>query len=99
MRNFSGLAVFSLAVGLTVAARNQPSLKDAFHDSFHIGAAVNAAQFTEEDARGAALIKQQFNSITPENVLKWERVHPKPGVYDFDLPDRYVAFGEKNHMR
>src|SRR5581483_1943241 len=60
---------------------------------------INSDQFTERDARGAALIKQQFNSITPENVLKWERVHPKPGVYDFDLPDQYVAFGEKNHMR
>ena len=99
MRSFSGLAVISLTVGLIAAAQNQPSLKDAFHDSFHIGAALNEAQFTEEDALGAALVKQQFNSITPENVLKWERVHPKPSVYDFDLPDRYVAFGEKNHMR
>ena len=99
MRNFSALAVTSLTLGVIAAAPNQPSLKDAFQDSFRIGAAVNAAQFTEEDARGAELIKQQFNSITPENVLKWERVHPKPGVYDFDLPDRYVAFGEKNHMR
>jgi endo-1,4-beta-xylanase len=98
MRNFSGLALLSLALGGIAVARNLPSLGDAFHDSFRIGAALNAAQFTEQDARGAALIKQQFNSITPENVLKWERVHPKPGVYDFDLPDRYVAFGEKNHM-
>lgn len=98
MRNFSGVAVVSLTVGWIAAAQNHPSLKDAFHDSFRIGAALNAAQFTEEDARGAALVKQQFNSITPENVLKWERVHPKPGVYDFDLPDRYVAFGEKNRM-
>ena len=43
-------------------------------------------------------MKQQFNSITPENVLKWEAVHPRPGVYDFALPDRYVAFGERNGM-
>ena len=99
MRNCSGLAVISLTLGLITAAPTEPSLKDAFHNSFRIGAAVNAAQFTEEDARGAALVKQQFNSITPENVLKWERVHPKPGVYEFDLPDRYVAFGEKHHMR
>ena len=98
MRNFIALVATSL-VGVIAVAQNQPSLKAAFHDSFRIGAAVNAAQFTEADAPGAALIKKQFNSITPENVLKWERVHPKPGVYDFDLPDRYVAFGEKNHMR
>lgn len=98
MRHSPGLAILSLAVGVAAAAPNQPGLKDAFHDSFRIGAALNSSQFAEEEVRGAALIKQQFNSITPENVLKWERVHPKPGVYDFNLPDRYVAFGEKNHM-
>jgi endo-1,4-beta-xylanase len=99
MRNFSGLAVISLAVGVIVAARDQPSLKDAYQRAFLVGAAVNADQFTDRDARGAGLVKLQFNSITPENVLKWEHVHPQPGVYNFDLPDRYVAFGEKNHMR
>lgn len=99
MRNISGFTAISLAVGVMAAAPTQPSLKDAFHDSFRIGAALNAAIFTEEDARDAALVKQQFDSITPENVLKWALVHPSPGVYDFDLPDRYVAFGEKNHMR
>lgn len=74
------------------------TLKDTFKGSFLTGAAVNPAQFTEQDARGAALVKAQFNTITPENVLKWERVHPQPGSYSFELPDRYVAFGEKNHM-
>ena len=29
------------------------------------------------------LIKTQFNTISPENVLKWERVHPSRGTYDF----------------
>lgn len=99
MRKFSGLTVMSLALGVIVAAQEQPSLKDVYQRAFLVGAAINSDQFTERDARGAALIKQQFNSITPENVLKWERVHPKPGVYDFDLPDQYVSFGEKNHMR
>jgi endo-1,4-beta-xylanase len=63
-----------------------------------VGAALNPTQFTEEDARGAALVMAQFDSITPENVLKWERVHPEQGSYSFELPDRYVSFGEKNHM-
>jgi endo-1,4-beta-xylanase len=30
--------------------------------------------------------------------LKWEVVHPQPGTYDFALSDKYVEFGEKNHM-
>ena len=74
------------------------SLKDAFKDSFLVGAALNADQFSGSDRRGEAIVTAQFNSITPENVLKWELVHPKPDAYDFDAPDRYVAFGEKHQM-
>jgi endo-1,4-beta-xylanase len=94
-------ASVGLAILLTmslIASAQTPSLKDTFKDSFLVGAALNPAQFTEQDVRGAALVKAQFNSITPENVLKWERVHPEPDSYSFELPDRYVLFGEKNHM-
>ena len=87
------LLIADVAVGAET-----PSLKDTFKDSFLVGAALNPAQFTDDDARGAALVKKQFDAITPENVLKWERVHPQPDSYSFELPDRYVSFGETNHM-
>ena len=93
---FSCLAIL-LITGVLTGAQT-PSLKDTFKGSFLVGAALNPAQFTEQDTRGAALVKAQFNTITPENVLKWEYVHPQPGSYSFELPDRYVAFGEKNRM-
>ena len=87
-----------LMVALMATAQEPASLKEAFKGDFVIGAALNPGQFTGTDVRGAALVTSQFNSITPENVLKWERVHPRPGVYAFELPDKYVEFGEKNHM-
>lgn len=92
-----------LAVGVafdfgSAAHANQPALKDVFQKDFLIGAALNQNQFTGRDQRGLPIITSQFNSITPENVLKWERVHPEPGKYNFDGPDRYVAFGEKQRM-
>jgi endo-1,4-beta-xylanase len=90
----AGLISLLLAAGLSA----QTTLKDAFRDAFRIGAAVNAAQFEDRDTAGAALVKAQFNSITPENVLKWENVHPRADGYNFGPPDAYVAFGEKNHM-
>jgi len=87
-----------LTFSLLSAEQAPPALKDALQGSFLIGAALNPAQFTERDARAAALVKAQFDSISPENVLKWASVHPEPDRYDFDLADKYVAFGEKNHM-
>ena len=81
-----------------VQAQSASTLKDAFAGVFRVGAALNANQFTERDAKGAALVKAQFNTTTPENVLKWEVVHPQPTTYDFGQSDRYVAFGEANGM-
>ncbi len=93
---FSYLTILLLTGAL--ASAQTPALKEVFKGSFLVGAALNPAQFTETNARDAALIKAQFNTITPENVLKWALIHPQPGSYSFDLPDRYVAFGETNHM-
>jgi endo-1,4-beta-xylanase len=84
--------------GLAATAQAPTSLKAAYHGDFYIGAAINTAQITGEDTRGDAIIAAQFDSISPENCLKWENVHPQPDKYDFNLPDRYVAFGQKNHM-
>jgi endo-1,4-beta-xylanase len=93
--------VFLLVLGaciFSMPACAQPTLKDAFNGIFRIGAALNPSQFTEENTKSAALIKTQFNTISPENVLKWESVHPKPDTFNFKPADRYVAFGEKNNM-
>jgi endo-1,4-beta-xylanase len=73
-------------------------LKDAFKDAFRVGTALAPQQFTERDTASVALIEREFNAITPENVLKWERVHPEPNRYDFTPVDQYVAFGEKHGM-
>jgi endo-1,4-beta-xylanase len=91
------LACFGLMLHVT-AADAPTTLKESYHGLFLIGAALNKAQFTEEDSRSAAIVRAQFNSITPENILTWENVHPRSGTYAFDLPDKYVAFGERNHM-
>lgn len=76
----------------------QTTLKAAFQKDFLIGAALNPAQFCESNSVEAALIKQQFNSISPENILKWEIIHPQSGQFDFTPADRYVEFGLTNQM-
>jgi endo-1,4-beta-xylanase len=92
-------AIIVLAFGQTdTNAQQQPTLKDAYKGCFLVGAALNPSQVSGEDPRENALVKAQFNSISPENVLKWEIVHPQSDTYDFSLADQYVEFGERNHM-
>ena len=74
------------------------TLKDAFAGAFTVGAAINGRQFTGSDVTGDALITRHFNTISPENALKWESVESRPGQFTFDAADRYVAFGERNGM-
>ena len=87
-----------IAAVTATSAQTPTTLKEAYRDSFHVGVAINEAQITGTGARGVAIVETQFDSISPENVLKWERIHPKPNTYSFELADQYMAFGEKRHM-
>lgn len=92
---------FALCLAVVVSAawaQTVPALKDVFQGKFVVGAAVNEGQFTERNAGEAALAKQQFNSITPENVCKWESIHPQPDRFNWGPADAYVEFGQKNKM-
>jgi len=84
--------------GEPVKPAERPALKEAFQPYFLIGAALNEAQFSGAAPAEAALVVKQFNTISPENVLKWESVHPQPGQFDFAAADSYVAFGQSNGM-
>jgi len=80
------------------ASAQSPSLKEAAKGRFYIGAALNEALITGADKRGDEVLFHNFNSITPEDCLKWEKVHPQPGKYNFALPDKYVELGTKHGM-
>lgn len=44
------------------------------------------------------LVGAEFSSVTPENQLKWEYVHPGPDSYAFAAADDIVAFAEAHDM-
>src|SRR5687768_16819466 len=82
-------ALVLLSVGLLCCAVNRKpltgnNLKDAYKDDFLIGTALNAEQIEEKDSKANALILQQFNAITPENIMKAEIIHPEWDRYNFD---------------
>src|SRR6185436_12555216 len=79
-----------LLAGCATSSHKPVTLKDAYRGRFYLGVALNQAQFSGQDPRGVAIVENHFNSISPENILKWESVHPEPDKYDFSGSDRYV---------
>ena len=82
-----------------VVRNDIPSLKNVFKKDFLIGTALSADQILQKDPKADALIQQQFNAITPENIMKCEVINPQWGVYNFDLADKYVEYGKKYNMQ
>ena len=76
----------------------QPALKDVFRDDFNVGVALSLDQISGNEPEAISLVERHFDSITPENILKWEEVHPEPNKYRFEVADRYVGFGERHRM-
>lgn len=56
-----------------------PSLHEVYQDYFLIGTAVNPFTLNSQQA----LIKKQFNSITAENEMKFEELHPEENRFTF----------------
>jgi Beta-1,4-xylanase len=69
-------------------------LHEAFQQHFLIGAAVNPRTIQAQ----RELLAHHFNSITAENEMKFERVHPTEDQYTFDAADQLVAFAKANGM-
>ena len=74
------------------------TLSEAYDGIFKVGVALNRWQIEGENPQATQLITSHFNTITPENLMKWSRIHPGPDEYTFDAADRFVEFGEKHGM-
>ncbi|KAM0740581.1 hypothetical protein ACQRIT_005765 [Beauveria bassiana] len=46
----------------------------------------------------AAVLAEQFNSLSPENELKWSFIHPTKDTYNWESIDRLVGFAEQHNM-
>src|SRR5690242_6308934 len=85
--------VSALALTLSAVAANitsvrvrgaEPALKDLMPKGTLIGAAINQAQSDQRDETSIAIVEHQFNTISPENLLKWGLVHTEPDRYNFE---------------
>jgi endo-1,4-beta-xylanase len=62
-----------------------------------VGTAVDMSALANDPTYKAA-IAREFNTVTPENVMKWETVEPQQGVTDFSQGDALVRFARANHQ-
>ena len=92
------IAALALLAGPVFAAHHEAALKDAYADAFRIGVALNRAQIMGQDAGALSLAARQFDSLTAENVMKWERIEPVEGQFDWTAADALVAFAEAHGM-
>jgi endo-1,4-beta-xylanase len=83
---------------LNTVPQSDLSLKKSFEHEFLMGMAVNEEISSGKDWVSQEIILKQFNSVTPENVMKAERINPQPGVYNFKPADDFVEFGRKNNL-
>jgi len=60
----------------------------------HIGAAVLPG--TLEGGRD--LLCEQFSLLVAESHMKWDKIHPVKGQFEWGFPDQLVEFAEKNDL-
>ena len=56
-----------------------------------VGTAVDMSALAADTAYAEA-VGREFDTVTPENVMKWAEVEPTRGTYNWDPADRLVAF-------
>ncbi|WP_372348386.1 endo-1,4-beta-xylanase [Streptomyces sp. KL116D] len=66
------------------------------HD-LKVGTAVDVSALSDDTAY-RAVAGSEFNSVTAENVMKWEVVEPTRGTYDWSQADELVDFARRHHQ-
>ncbi|KAL3428547.1 glycoside hydrolase superfamily [Aspergillus tetrazonus] len=96
-------ATFILALATAAATAVVPSTgtttlrEEAEKRGLLIGSgAINPAYLI--DTQFATVLAQQFNSLSPENELKWQFIHPTADHYNWEPTDRLVEFADCNDV-
>ncbi|KAB8267832.1 glycoside hydrolase superfamily [Aspergillus minisclerotigenes] len=51
-----------------------------------------------DDPQFATVLAEQFESLSPENEMKWSFINPTKGHYNWEIIDRLVEFAETHDM-
>jgi endo-1,4-beta-xylanase len=103
-----GLAVLSIAIAATAVVvrsvtgpatfplpENAPPAPES---SKPLGAALSLKPAQDDPAYRDAFLRT-FNSLTPENAMKWSVIHPLPGKWDWEEADALVEMATATRRR
>jgi endo-1,4-beta-xylanase len=63
----------------------------------YFGTAVAANKLS--DATYVGILNREFNSVTPENEMKWDATEPSQGQFNFTNADKIVSHAQANGMQ
>ncbi|HXM57065.1 MAG TPA: endo-1,4-beta-xylanase [Candidatus Dormibacteraeota bacterium] len=95
-------AVGLLLIGLAASLRPHPAAAAdplralATAKGLQMGTAVQASALAN-DAKYSAGVSREFNSVTPENEMKWDATEPSQGQFNFGNADAIVNFATANN--
>ncbi|MGD9249134.1 MAG: endo-1,4-beta-xylanase [Desulfobacteraceae bacterium] len=74
------------------------TLKDAAGQSGRLFGAAVDSNLISSNPKYAAVLAEQFNSVTAGNEMKWESIHPGQNEWNFEPADKIVEFAQENGM-
>lgn len=102
LRNATAVEVHSsrtVADGPGTATAEHSTLKAAARGKVKIGSAVRAHALADAaEPEYAAFVRNELDTVTTENELKWESVEPIQGEFRFGAADTIVDFGQTNQL-
>ena len=97
MKKLPIFLIITILLSSNVFSQTNVGLKDYYRDYFPIGVAVNPRML--ESGKESSLILAQFNSMTPENVMKMGPIHPEENRYNWEPADKIADFAVKNGLK
>jgi endo-1,4-beta-xylanase len=97
---FAGVVIVASSTAGSVALGASPDVSTLREASryLQIGSAVGLPQL-DTDTTYREILAREFDSVTPENAMKWESVEPAPGTYTWGAADEIVHFAQDNDQK
>lgn len=103
MKTFSAATLITAFIAATEGinaitdTRTSPLREEAASKGILIGSGAISPTYLD-DPPFATVLAEQFESLSPENEMKWSFIHPTKGHYNWETIDRLAHFAEAHDM-